>query len=66
VELKITIKDESINGMEWALEAIMQNLKRERSKSVETPHGKWEYIIERRSVERGSHETNQNPVRPER
>ena len=56
MELKITIKDESINGMEWALEAIMQSLKRKRYGSVETPHGKWEYIIERRTVERKSHE----------
>ena len=52
MELKIFIKDESINGMEWALEAIMQNLKRERRKEVETPHGCWEYTIERRSSER--------------
>ena len=56
MELSITIKDETIEGMEWALEAIMRSLKRERTKKVQTIHGLWEYVIERRAGRRESAE----------
>ena len=45
MELKIIIKDRSIDGLKLALEAITQNLSQANHKAVETPHGYWKYMI---------------------
>ena len=61
MELKIIIKDRSIDGLKLALEAIMQNISQANRKAVDTPHGYWKYMISG-----GGNETNKDFVRPKR
>ena len=47
MKLIIEIENRQIEGIQWSLDAIQQNMKIYDKKEVKTPHGYWKYTIEK-------------------
>ena len=56
MELKIIIKDRSIDGLKLSLENVRKSLTQADSKHVDTPHGYWEYMIDEGLTKRRGHD----------